>query len=977
MAKTWTNLAIQDSDDTLSSGFTFPRVPSSHPTTTTTTTRTSSGLISPLLSPPLPSHSPRLQQQRSSGFQSSTGSSSDAYSYGYNYGYTSPRTPNNLDTLLERPYYDSPPDTAELRGQVEYVSPETTSEVPVSNGWSPGWLRRGVLSVFLATFGALAVVGEIVMWFLGRGDVEAVVEGLWTFMPIIISTILAILWSRVEFQALQYTPWIKLHPKPSTVDETRLKQAHRTVLLDYIGMNSFEALSTGFRSRHQLVVTSVVSSLLLRAQIVLSTGIFHAEVHADGSKYLKVRSGTLHTVAGVFCLLCMLMLPMMYHAPPRSGITPRDPTTLGGTAAVLASSKLFLSRLTGTGNAEMDTVAARLPGSWYTTEVRQRSRKPEEIFQLKQLSGGPMLFQDGGLERNKEEVGTYRPWTLGARVQSVSLAVSAVLLAGLWVIFGLWGDRNGFDTTGELYLIWTSVPTLMLVLLALFLSRIDVDTRRLAPFIELATQKCRFRESFGLTYVNQFGLTTAGKSFSRKHWAVFLKKWMAMLGWLMPIFTAGLFAIVELQQTAHLELRQETWFKSTSDSVGGTLNEQLVEDILIRKTPKYPTWTWEDLAFPELQIVDHGKEWPLPNTQLIGKVSAMRATLTCESATLSNGAGHQLECTSLDSDSETAICKGSNAAAGFVAASCSTLKTTHPINYIWGSCSDDGLMTILMCNETLVEVDVLSTFRTEDLSIDTNAIPLPDVSSERPANVTLDTSGAYEALSDIGSDDTTLDGLDGFFKTLVLSRLDMPLDRLMGEDRRNSVLVAIQTQHGILRAQALNSKTVRQPFTASGAPAAPSNIPVSVDYFIPRLKQSRVQTYVLAALLALTLALAALALRTIHPVTLPKNPGSIAAQASLLADSTIWWRLPDGAEYLSDEALAKCLRRKTFRLGWFNGSAGAGGTRNGVPERKYGISIVQDENKVARVELQGDSMFPGRYISMRPGLYGDIPFEKA
>lgn len=191
MAAGWTTITVKDSDDTLSSGYTFPRVPSYHPTTTTTTgTTRSSGLISPLLSPPPPLHSPlsprspRFQQQRNSGFQSTSGSSSEAYTYGYNSGFLSPRTTAKLDALLERPYHDSPPDSAASRGG-DYFRVEPTIEVPVQNGWSPKWLKRGILGFFLGSFGVLAIVGEVVMWFLEGKDVTASVSGLWTFGPVV------------------------------------------------------------------------------------------------------------------------------------------------------------------------------------------------------------------------------------------------------------------------------------------------------------------------------------------------------------------------------------------------------------------------------------------------------------------------------------------------------------------------------------------------------------------------------------------------------------------------------------------------------------------------------------------------------------------------------------------------------------------------------------------------------------------------
>jgi hypothetical protein len=81
---------------------------------------------------------------------------------------------------------------------------------------------------------------------------------------------------------------------------------------------------------------------------------------------------------------------------------------------------------------------------------------------------------------------------------------------------------------------------------------------------------------------------------------------------------------------------------------------------------------------------------------------------------------------------------------------------------------------------------------------------------------------------------------------------------------------------------------------------------------------------------------------------------------------------------MSDEDLARCLRRKTFQLGW---------NKSGTGGRSYGIGVVQDEGKVARPAVVSDvsagsssgGLVAGRYISMAPGVYsyGDIPlYEK-
>ncbi|KAF4973320.1 hypothetical protein FZEAL_9355 [Fusarium zealandicum] len=1039
MAASWNNLGLHhpssdgsdkivvgpysESRNTTPSGLSYARYPSTQPTTSTT-----SLVAPPLLSPPLPSHrgvspgprspsgprgyqspnnppspgfplgpfyapSPGFQQQRGQVPNSPSTDGSFASPRMAAFGATGgsdarlARTPNNMDMLLETPYFDTPPDTAGSRGQTSFqgIDAVEPTEVTLRDGWRPAWLRRRVISAFLSGSIMLALVGEIVTWLLSRGDVESNVRGVWTFGPVVVTSVMAMLWSRVEAQALLYMPWIVLDRRPDTVEETRRKQAHRTILLDYTSLGSLPALTKAFQNRHHLVVVSIVAKFLLRAQIVLSTAVFHAQIHFDGTTVLRARLGVLHTMVGVFLILSGVLLPMLYHAPSPRGIAPRDPTSPAGTAALLSSSQQLLARLTGTGSADMETVAARLAGSWYSTELRQPGRRPEKMFQLRQLSGGNGTFSTETPEGSGEKTGVYRPWTQGMRIQAISVAASVVLLACLFVVYSLKGNGEGFAVVDDIFILWTCLPTLIFAMLAVFWTRIDINSRHLAPYLKLTAAKCRFRESLGLNYMNEFGLRTVAKAMKNRDWAVLLAKCTVMLGWLMPIFTAGLFAIAEVAQTADVELRPETQFESTSQSLSGAIDSDMVNQVLLQDTPTYPRWTWEDMALPELSLVQHPQEWPLPNTQIKAKIPALRAKLSCETLSLTAGQGSKWECTPVAGSKKQPICGANQSYTALVASSCAQLTSKFSLNYVWGSCAEDGMMSVLVCNESIVEVDVHSTFHTENMRIDTDDFPIDDTSSERKSNIRANITSVYGALDDIGADDEDLEGLDGFFRTLVLSRLDMFLERLVSPERQNSVAQAIRLQHGILGAQAISSDLMRHSVSsklrarASAADSSETTISASVDYFIPRLAQASIQTYILAGLLALTLILGLASLGTTPRGTpLAKSPGSIAAQASLLADSTLWWRLPDGAEWMSDEDLARCLRRKTFQLGWNKGGTGA---------RSYGIGIVQDEGKRPRPTVStepsassGTGLVAGRYISMAPGLYsyGDIPlYEKA
>jgi hypothetical protein len=106
------------------------------------------------------------------------------------------------------------------------------------------------------------------------------------------------------------------------------------------------------------------------------------------------------------------------------------------------------------------------------------------------------------------------------------------------------------------------------------------------------------------------------------------------------------------------------------------------------------------------------------------------------------------------------------------------------------------------------------------------------------------------------------------------------------------------------------------------------------------LVQSRVSTLVLQALLAAMWLCTAIALYLFDVKNLiPKNPCSIAAQASLLADSKFLDMIPAGAENATAEELMKMTPfvDHQFSMGWWDDENGG---------RRFGIDIGKaDFNK--------------------------------
>ncbi|KAJ5099694.1 hypothetical protein N7532_006695 [Penicillium argentinense] len=148
--------------------------------------------------------------------------------------------------------------------------PESLTTISREPGWIPSYLRRRILSLFVITFSAIIAALEILYQSSeARNGIAASTESrhyLWTYGPTAILTVVATLWSRVEFQTKQSAPWQAMLESPQPAD--------KSVLLDYISDMQPVAIWKAFKHKHFAVASAVSCSLLLRLLIIFSTSLF-------------------------------------------------------------------------------------------------------------------------------------------------------------------------------------------------------------------------------------------------------------------------------------------------------------------------------------------------------------------------------------------------------------------------------------------------------------------------------------------------------------------------------------------------------------------------------------------------------------------------------------------------------------------------------------------------------------------------------
>lgn len=78
-------------------------------------------------------------------------------------------------------------------------------------------------------------------------------------------TIIAALWSKIEYRTKQLAPWKEM--------SKGFAHADKTLLLDYISPINFIAGVSALKDRHFAVAISVLGSLVIRILIIISTGL--------------------------------------------------------------------------------------------------------------------------------------------------------------------------------------------------------------------------------------------------------------------------------------------------------------------------------------------------------------------------------------------------------------------------------------------------------------------------------------------------------------------------------------------------------------------------------------------------------------------------------------------------------------------------------------------------------------------------------
>ncbi|CAG8899015.1 unnamed protein product [Penicillium egyptiacum] len=806
--------------------------------------------------------------------------------------------------------------------------------------WQPSYLQRRVLIIFAVLFcgviAALEALNHVSEVHYAIASSYESRHYLWTYVPTTIFTIIATFWSRVEFQVKQRAPWKSMAEKPA--------EAGESILLDYVSGMQPASLAKAIKNKHFDVAAAVACSMLLRLSVIFSTGLFSLQTGHVRQKSVSITIVSENRIAitqvslrvtEVCMILGILLAVSMIILGPHTTIAPWNPTSLSSVATIMAKSNEIGRSLRGTGVAPSDALGDSLK------ERRYYSQLTPDGFLVKTEA-----VDIRRLHNQEKHTLTWVPFP-GLIARGVIFSAVALLAVALEIAFRVSQKNDGLGdvcSNGYQHYLWTIIPSLVMLSVGVLFERMDFNTRSLVPYAQLKRPAgALFEESMAVNYPDSLPTTHIVRSIRRKHFAILATTLAALLTSFLVIVTSGLYSTVEVPHRISLNFTQEsTLYQGNSADADQNSSVIVAKDILL-KNLTFPRWTYDELAFPKLSMDMPLSSNDAENSFVDIRMPALRAAPACYFQTGSqlqwnftkvkygNESTYQLRvlapsmpCSlegqdvgSTSSTSSPVLLRSQGLFGQSLMLPCGNSHITKPATlYIWGDIQIDSAENIsaMTCIGAAETVDTLTRFHLPGFDITDDHHPVPDESSVRSAP---DVDIPWISWNSFNTTDATAENpnLDGFFAALIMGKYAIPAENLLNPDSSDMVIKAINHQDRILKAQVFNNYSRGAADGVLDHAHVPGNVTVSNRL---RLLQDATSTRVLEALLASILVLgiiSSILINTDH--VLPENPSSIAAVASLLADSNILARYKKVVGDPNERSLAQAFfPRCRFFLGF-------------------------------------------------------------
>jgi hypothetical protein len=617
-------------------------------------------------------------------------------------------------------------------------------------------------------------------------------------------------------------------------------------------------------------------------------------------------------------------------------VSPIDPTSIGGTTAMLCSDGKLIDRFRGTGSWSLSQLRCHLLGA---DQSNRRIESPHTYGSR----GKSESIGDQIIDMESEESSWWRAFVFRPLLREIILVIPLVVIAALELTLHISQNHNGLISVGsnryEVYAM-RLVPAAVFFAIEMLLQTVAFNVSLLTPLSKMRREPCAARMGLFDTPLARFPLQNLWASAGKGRIALFSSFIMTTTAFFLVTVSSGLFVTGAYTQPSNITLL--SWFQpnfsNKNPSIQGVTTKynltkpltyqgaevtvHLISNAIIELNLSYPAWTYGELALPLFTLSDTYKSHATGGVSVSAEIPAMRAAIDCyvlkedemnityqsypynslgsnytyqvgyvqstlfqfQSCPRSNSVEIQAYLTPRLNTSE----KGSS-----VARPCSSMGIScSNLTGIYGYATDEAFVnySVISCKVSYEQVSTTAVLELPNYVISKNAQPRVDETPIKPVNssdVNDFLNSVYYSALFYNTSLTTVNGIammDPVTTALIYGKDGVPAEQLFQRPPEEHLIPSLRSIVQVMAAQYM-SYFYRT--TNSSIPLVGSTVPVAVqmgpDY---RLKQNIVSTRILDVLLAVSWLFAMLTVFTFRSHDVAKaKPGTLAATLALVADS--------------------------------------------------------------------------------------------
>jgi len=683
---------------------------------------------------------------------------------------------------------------------------------------------------------------------------------------------------------------------------------------------------------------------------------------------LVLRQAPLRTMQAILGVTIVLIVYLIIRLPQHA-VVPWDPAQLAGLARILAQNPQLACSFAGTGSLPLSALQQLHSSSKYKSSFLQVPTLDSTGTDCHQfvLEGTTLPAQAQELSNNHINK-WWNPFTIAMFSKIAAICAMLIMIVALQILLMFSNRNQGLAAalpSGSENLAWSIAPAIIMAITAMYFRALSTTYKSFAPYYLLRWGSDAMR-TVSRNYLSMTEVEVLFHTLRDRQTAVFFATFATILSTFLTIAVSGVFTVLPVPLTFDTTIRQQSWFLDTGSDDNGTLgNSGPISGLILMSNLSFPQWTHENLALASFSPDGHKDRDTsgLVDARFRGIVPAVRASLNCtlyeqedivglEYITVmnrppsvqpgttfirANRLGRSNACTGNSSKTEYLTHNGPLGGDFHWSAFLNnTGDGCPPLNFYWGyqgaspTVDWDSTSNItsnvtyvkgLACYETTEQLDIDVTFIYPDLEIDTASPPIPLENTSRLFTTAV-TTLPYSTMP-------PPDGLKEFYGELwYAARLRYGLaDEDFGNPEQDEkIIAAIESAHGIVRAQQYHGSLRTNDLAESATGISASAAGIITDLGRYRLVMNNISTGVLCGLLGVILICTGISSCLMSTrYVLPKNPFSIGAMISLLADSNLLDKYLLAADVQATgrpNSASSILNSGIFRMGWFTPSNG-------------------------------------------------------